>query len=120
MIDACIIERLTPSGTFNSTTLAEDPPAAATIYEGACQFNSPPLSSSSDLEAIGIHQTESTIRVVIPIGATAVTTGDRLTVTAASLFPELVAMSGVITVGSRTSFSTVREVYADLVERYPQ
>jgi len=119
MIDTCKIERLTRSGTFNASTLAENDATTSTVYSGACQYNSPPASAQGDLEAIGINQTQSTIRVIVPISASEIKTGDKITVTGASLFPELVGSFGVATIGSRTSVSTVREVFAELDSRYP-
>lgn len=119
LADTCTIERLTESGTFDPITLAEDPPTTSTIYSGQCQFNSPSMARSEELARIGIRLAVSTMRITLPIGATGIQTGDRVTVTGASLFPELVGLVGPLVIGSRTSMSTVREVFADLEEREP-
>jgi hypothetical protein len=86
MLDTCTVEAIT--GVTTDPLTGEDTPAYAPVYTGRCKVQGlDPLERNP--EAGGATYTVQRYRVDVPVGAFVPAVGQRVTITAATLDPNL-------------------------------
>lgn len=115
MVDSCTITRDGGAPTFDPNTGTYTDPAGSTVYTGACQVQLSDGLSARSSEAGGTELITSRVTVKIPVSATGVRVGDVVTITAATLDPDLVDHRYVIAAEHAKTFATARRLE---VERY--
>lgn len=80
MVDSCVVTRVTSQGSINNSTGGYTP-TTSTVYSGKCQVVKPE-GSATDVAAGERDVAVSRTTVKLPISATGVQSGDKVTVAA--------------------------------------
>lgn len=113
LTDTVTITRQTSPGTLNPATGAYSGETRSTIYTGPAIIRLPELAQAT------LGEDDKVIRngvVRIPATATPAQPGDRITVDACALDPELVGAELIATSTARDSWLTRRDIAVTLVE----
>lgn len=114
MVDTCRIDRATGATTIDPVTL-EETPVYATVYEGKARIQRSAGLTTQESTQGGFEFAVGSVVGQLPITATGIVRGDRLTVTVATLDPDLLGLVATVTTNLSKTHGTKRTLVCEEV-----